>query len=208
LAGSPVLEGQWAGRTVQLRGAVHRIDLTDDGGVLVIDYKGGSGRAFSGLAENPLDDGRRLQLPLYARAVAERLGRTGPRTGAYWLTKANEVRPIDLDDSLEEELEQAVGAVLDGIGDGLFPGRPGDVVGWPRLSFENCKFCDFDRICPTDRQSEWDRVWGSEQLTPIRSLIGAPEPDDDEVDSAGGPDTSSPSPGASGASGETNGAPR
>jgi hypothetical protein len=156
---------------MQLRGTVDRVDLTEDGGLLVIDYKGGSKRPFEGMEDNPLDDGRRLQLPLYARAMAERLDRRGPRTGLYWLTKANEIRDMELDDELEAELEAAVGAALDGIGGGLFPGVPGDVVGWPRLSFENCKYCDFDRICPTDRQSEWDRVRHDEALAPIRPLI-------------------------------------
>ena len=132
---------------MRLRGTVDRVDLTADGGLVVIDYKGGSKRPFDKLEENPLENGRRLQLPLYARAVAERLGRSGPRRGLYWLTKADELKPIDLDEQLESDLEGAVGAALDGIGDGVFPGVPGEVVGWPRLSFENCKYCDFDRVC-------------------------------------------------------------
>lgn len=169
---SPALEGLWAGRRMQLRGSVDRVDLTADGGLLVIDYKGGSKRPFEGMADNPLNDGRRLQLPLYARAVAERLNRPGERTGLYWLTKANEIKEMVLDEDLESDLEDAVGAALDGIGDGVFPGVPGEVVGWPRLSFKNCKYCDFDRICPTDRQSEWERVQSDTALTPIELLLG------------------------------------
>jgi CRISPR/Cas system-associated exonuclease Cas4 (RecB family) len=157
---------------MKLRGSVDRVDLTEDGGLLVIDYKGGSSTPFRGMADNPLNDGRRLQLPLYARAVAEQLGRTGERTGLYWLTKANEIKAMVLDDDLESQLEEAVGAALDGIGDGVFPGVPGEVVGWPRLSFENCKYCDFDRICPTDRQSEWERVRSDTALAPIELLVG------------------------------------
>jgi hypothetical protein len=124
---------------------------------------------------NPLNDGRRLQLPLYARAVAERLERAGERTGLYWLTKVNEIKEMVLDEDLEAHLEDAVGSALDGIGEGLFPGVPGEVVGWPRLSFENCKYCDFDRICPTDRQSEWERVQSDDALTPIDLLLGRVE---------------------------------
>ncbi len=171
-ADSPALEGLWAGRRMQLRGSVDRVDLTEDGGLLVIDYKGGSKRPFEGMEANPLNDGRRLQLPLYARAVAERLDRQGERTGLYWLTKVNEIKEMVLDDELESHLEDAVGSALDGIGEGLFPGVPGEVVGWPRLSFENCKYCDFDRICPTDRQSEWERVRLDGALTPIDLLLG------------------------------------
>ncbi len=189
---NPALEGLWAGRRMRLRGTVDRVDLTADGGLLVIDYKGGSRRPFEKLAENPLDDGRRLQLPLYARAVAERLGRTGARAGLYWLTKVDEIKEIALDDDLETELERAVGAALDGIGDGVFPGVPGEVVGWPRLSFENCRFCDFDRICPTDRQSEWERVRGDAALAPVEVLLGRPEPaapTETATDPASGPAT-------------------
>lgn len=180
-ADNPALEGLWAGRRMRLRGTVDRVDLTADGGLVVIDYKGGSKRPFDKLEQNPLENGRRLQLPLYARAVAERLGRNGSRTGLYWLTKANELKRIDLDDGLESELEEAVGAALDGIGDGVFPGVPGEVVGWPRLSFENCKYCDFDRICPTDRQSEWERVRDDESIGPVEVLLGRPERVDEPV---------------------------
>lgn len=178
---SPAIEGAWAGRRMQLRGTVDRIDTTADGGLLVIDYKGGSRRPFEGMEDNPLNDGRRLQLPLYARAVAERLGLDGPRTGLYWLTKEDEIREMVLDTDLEADLEQAVGGALDGIGLGLFPGVPGEVVGWPRLSFENCRYCDFDRICPTDRQSEWERVRTDPALAPIEILVGSPDRDGEET---------------------------
>lgn len=188
---SPALEGRWAGRRMQLRGSVDRVDLTEDGGVLVIDYKGGSDRAFRGMEDNPLDDGRRIQLPLYARAVAERLERHGGRTGLYWLTRLDALKEMVLDEALEADLEEAVGAALDGIAGGVFPGVPGDVVGWPRLSFENCRYCDFDRICPTDRQSEWERVRDDEVLTPIDRLLRHLEPEPDrepiETPARGGP---------------------
>jgi ATP-dependent helicase/DNAse subunit B len=168
---SPALEGLYAGRHLRLRGSVDRIDLTADGGLVVIDYKGGSGRQFDKLESNPLDDGRRLQLPLYARAVAERLERDGPQIGLYWLTQRGEHRPLELDENLNAELEAAVGAALDGIGEGLFPGVPGSAVSWPHLTFENCKYCDFDRICPTDRQSEWERVKNDPELKPIELVV-------------------------------------
>ena len=115
---SPALEGLYAGRHLRLRGSVDRVDLTDDGGLVVIDYKGGSGRQFDKLETNPLDDGRRLQLPLYARAVAERLDRTGPQIGLYWLTQRGDHRPLELDDNLNTELEAAVGAALTGSAKG------------------------------------------------------------------------------------------
>lgn len=159
------------GRIVRLRGRVDRVDATDDGGVLVIDYKGGSGRALAGMADDPLDGGRRLQLPLYARVVAEKLGMGGPRTALYWLTRSGDLRPMELEEGLESDLNRTVSAALDGISGGLFPGVPGEAVGWPRLTFANCRYCDFDRICPTDRQREWNKVRHDPALQPVELLL-------------------------------------
>jgi ATP-dependent helicase/nuclease subunit B len=70
-----------------------------------------------------------------------------------------------------------VSAALDGISGGLFPGVPGDAVGWPRTTFENCKYCDFDRICPTDRQREWESIRADPALQPVEVLLhGEPSP--------------------------------
>ncbi|MDA3041082.1 MAG: PD-(D/E)XK nuclease family protein, partial [Actinomycetota bacterium] len=160
------------GRRLRMRGSVDRVDLTDDDGLLVIDYKGGSDRPFVKMDEDPLAGGRRLQLPLYARIVAERLGRSGPRTALYWLTKSNKLKPIELDEALDVALEAHLGAALDGIAGGLFPGVPGGTLGWPRLTFENCQYCDFDRVCPTDRQREWDAVSADPKLTKVELLLG------------------------------------
>ncbi len=168
---SPALEGVLAGRALSLRGKVDRVDLTDDGGIVVIDYKGGSGSQFKGLDDDPLDGGRRLQLPLYAQAVADALGRDGTRTGLYWLTRKDEVLPVALDGELEEDLEEKVGAVLDGITEGLFPAVPGSVTSWPRVTFDNCVYCDFDRVCPTDRQSEWELIQHDPILKPVAVVI-------------------------------------
>ncbi len=180
------------GRTLQLRGRVDRVDATEDGGLLVIDYKGSSARAFAGLDDDPLDGGRRLQLPLYARVVADELGRDGPRTALYWLTRYGELRPMELEDEVETALDRAVGAALDGISAGLFPGIPGEAVGWPRLTFANCRYCDFDRICPTDRQREWEAIGTEPELAPIRPLVsGVAEEPVEPASTAGGSEPAS-----------------
>ena len=159
------------GRSVRLRGFVDRVDKTEDGGLLVIDYKGGSKSSFSGMEANPLDDGRRLQLPLYARVVSERLGLKGPRTALYWLTRYGELKPMELEGDLESDLDRTVTAALDGISHGIFPAVPGEAVGWPRMTFANCRYCDFDRICPTDRQREWEGVRHDPVLEPVEVLL-------------------------------------
>ncbi len=167
---------EWAGRSMRLRGSVDRVDETADGGLVIIDYKTGRMREFKDFAENPLKEGTRLQLPLYANDVAARLGRDGPRVGVYWLLAENELKAIEVDDELEQDLERAVGAILEGVSDGLFPGIPGDTDTW-KNSFQNCRFCEFDRVCPTDRQAEWAHVRHDVALTPISALVEALDPD-------------------------------
>jgi RecB family exonuclease len=59
------------GRTLNLGGAIDRVDRLADGRLVVIDYKTGSRARFAG-RKDPFDGGRRLQHALYA-AVAETL---------------------------------------------------------------------------------------------------------------------------------------
>jgi superfamily I DNA/RNA helicase len=66
--------------SIQIRGYVDRVDRAPDGSLRVIDYKAGSSR----ISARELEEGTRLQLPLYAQAVQEALG-IGPVTeGFYW----------------------------------------------------------------------------------------------------------------------------
>lgn len=175
---------RWAGRSMRLRGAVDRVDITDDGGIVIIDYKTGRGSEFRDLADNPLKEGTRLQLPLYANDVANRLGRTGPKLGVYWLVAENDVATMAVDTSLEERLEEVVGTILDGVGDGLFPGVPGETDTW-RSTFTNCRHCEFERICPTDRQREWSQVRHDPALASVSALIDDLEPDADSRPGSG-----------------------
>src|SRR3972149_3155782 len=72
----PPLELELDGRVVRVRGIVDRLDRRPDGGLRVIDYK--TGRSRLNVAE--LNQGRRIQLPLYALAAQEALG-LGPVAG-------------------------------------------------------------------------------------------------------------------------------
>ena len=159
------------GRTVRLRGRVDRVDTTEDGGLMVIDYKGGSGSQFNTVDQNPLDGGRRLQLALYARVLADKLDADGARQALYWFTSKGQVRLVNLEDEVDADLDRIVSAALDGISGGVFPGVPGAAVGWPRLTFSNCAHCDFDPICPTDRQREWDSMRDDDSLGAIKVLV-------------------------------------
>jgi ATP-dependent helicase/DNAse subunit B len=88
----PPLELELDGGTVRLHGIVDRLDRRPDGGLRVIDYK--TGRSRLGAVE--LDQGRRVQLPLYALAAQEAL-RLGPVVeGFYWAILAAEPGPLRL----------------------------------------------------------------------------------------------------------------
>ena len=77
---SAPLELQVEGKTVRVRGMIDRLDRREDGGLRVIDYKTGSGR----LSVRELDEGRRIQLPLYALAAQDALDLGKVVEGFYW----------------------------------------------------------------------------------------------------------------------------
>ncbi len=63
--------------------------------------------------------------------------------------------------------------MVDGIENGIFPGRPGKA---DRDSFENCRYCDFDAVCPRQRDREWDRVRSAPELGAYVALSEGEEP--------------------------------
>jgi ATP-dependent helicase/DNAse subunit B len=82
----PALQLVLDGGTVRVRGIVDRLDRRPDGGLRVIDYKTGRSRLNPG----ELDQGRRIQLPLYAMAAQEALGLGRVVDGFYWAILAAE----------------------------------------------------------------------------------------------------------------------
>ena len=62
--------------------------------------------------------------------------------------------PVGGDARLMDVLE----SVKRGVLAGAFPQIPGDETMRPgKFSWENCVYCDFDRICPAGRDVVWDR---------------------------------------------------
>ncbi len=173
------------GRMLRFRGFIDRVDRLDGDGVMVIDYKSGSPRSYTLAPDDRLAGGRRLQLPIYAAAAADRLGTTGARRARYWFTSRGGHVDVVVDDDLEAELIEALRIIADGVAAGAFPARPGAATAWPRATFEHCKYCDFDRICPTDRHGE------AERLEPVLVTL-APRPpgiaDDASEPMSGGTD--------------------
>ena len=78
---------------LRLRGFIDRIDRRADGRIRIIDYKSGGKTAFSPRA---FAEGKKLQLPLYARAAQDTLGLGEVADGFYWHFQQAEASPFQL----------------------------------------------------------------------------------------------------------------
>ena len=174
-------EQSWPGPAIELadggklrfRGLIDRVDVNASGrDALVIDYKTGGAGPYADIAHDWIDRGRRLQLPVYSLAARGALGEEVRVHAAYWFVSQREGfrltprEPVALDDVLDQ-FEGAVSTIVSGIRDGLFPANPG-----PRIqgSFENCRYCDFDSLCPAYRDVAWRRKQGDPRLSRYRKL--------------------------------------
>ena len=163
------------GREIGFRGSADRVDRLADGTLRVTDYKTGGDYKYKGLADDPVDRGRLLQLPLYGLAARERFGddRT-PVQSRYWMVaEKSDFRrhEITVDDATVERLRGVLGTLVEGITAGRFPARPGD-EDW-RGGWEHCHYCEFDRVCQADRDRAWERVRGTPELEAYVALTEA-----------------------------------
>ena len=103
--------------------------------------------------------GTKLQLVAYGMAAAER--HEAPEVhAAYWFLRPDAQKPevgYPVDDALRARFRGVLAVLTDGIGTGRFPARPGEYQ-WHRGTHEHCSWCDYDDICPRDRDEEWERV--------------------------------------------------
>ena len=93
--GSPslVLNGDEEG-SIRLHGYIDRLDQSPDGRLRVIDYKAGG----TAIQPRHLQEGRRLQLPLYALAARQALGLGEIAGGFYWHIQKAEPSSLKLED--------------------------------------------------------------------------------------------------------------
>ncbi len=127
---TPLLEIELNKETIRVHGVVDRVDRNASGELRVIDYKTGS----SHLDKSDLDNGYRLQLPIYALAARDALKLGEPVDGFYWAILAAKPGILKLakykkDDA--EGMETAIGVVighllriLSGIRAARFPAKP------------------------------------------------------------------------------------
>jgi hypothetical protein len=157
-ADEPAIVVPLDGRAVAFRGRIDRVDRAPDGSRLVVlDYKSGKLiEMYRKLDSDAVHRGRLLQLPVYGLAAQQRYG--GEHIDAYYwfVTEQDgyEPRGFALDAARLDRFRDVLGTIVRGIGEGLFPARPGP----PREGRpENCQICPFDRVCPRDRTRVWER---------------------------------------------------
>ena len=180
--GPPVALALPDGGEVRFRGFIDRVDVAEDGRrAVVMDYKTGSSRQYRKMEDDPLMAGKRLQLPVYALAVRETLLPDAALRAEYWFISANGgyIRvPVTLD-AIEAQFRNTVQAIAGGVRGGIFPANPGPPgFGGP----ENCRYCDFQRICPTNKLALWARKGDSPQAAAYKTLSGGAADADAEED--------------------------
>lgn len=143
--------------TVRFRGMIDRIDVLGDE-VRVRDFKTGQQKPYTSGATTQdaytVANGRALQLPVYT-AKARQIHPEANISASYSFplsdNPALEGRPYTERDGLEE-FHTTLRRILGMARAGAFPATPdGD------SEFGSCRFCDFNRLCPTRRRQIWER---------------------------------------------------
>lgn len=148
------------GRTISFRGQADRVDRDDAGGLVVTDYKTGGSDGYKVIETDPVDRGRKLQLPLYALAARQRFPDEGtpvPLRSRYWIISEKggfKEFPIEVNRKVLDRFGEVLGVIVDGITAGNFPARPGK-PDWKGP--ENCRWCDMGPLCQQDRERQWER---------------------------------------------------
>jgi ATP-dependent helicase/nuclease subunit B len=162
-----------SGRILRFRGSIDRLDQRADGTWFITDHKTGSGSQYSSIKEtNPIDRGRRLQLGVYAAAVAAAAG-TSPVgvTTEYSFTNALK-GPTRRGYAVSEEIwEVFIGAletIVDAIDSGVFAPRPiapSNIRPWIE-----CPVCDPDGLGTADAYRLAERKADDPRLSALRVL--------------------------------------
>ena len=169
------------GTVIRFRGVIDRVDAGEGGArVLVLDYKTGGAWSYRSLADDPIDRGQRLQLGVYSLAAQRALGADAKVSAAYWFVTSrgnfafSPAEPFSLQNqSVRERFAEGVSTIVSGIGSGAFPANPGKIDN--RGGFENCRYCDFDSLCPSRRSVLWSKKRSDPRLAGYVRLSGEDE---------------------------------
>lgn len=143
--------------TVHFRGKIDRLDVLA-GEVRVRDFKTGNPRRYlagsrGGQPDYTIANGRALQLPVYT-AAARQLYPDASITASYCFPLGDD-RIFDRSPYHDAEglagFHDTLRRILGTVRSGIFPATPeeGDRG--------NCRYCDFNRLCPARRRQIWER---------------------------------------------------
>jgi ATP-dependent helicase/nuclease subunit B len=193
-----------APRLVRFRGKIDRVDRLGVPGQLgIIDYK--TGRPYGAPpADDPVERGTRLQLPVYALAArsifaGQSPGRThrdqlplagssaveppsggtlNARAGYWFVGSRGAPTWVEVDAAVQARFGQVVGAMVDGIDAGLFPANPGWTPDQPGPR-RNCGLCAFTSMCAPRRGEDWDRKQRDPRLAGYVDMARPPEAEEE-----------------------------
>ena len=77
-----------------------------------------------------------------------------------------------------ERFTEVVATIASNIKKGLFPANPGATNtrdGGPA----NCAYCDFDRVCPSNRRLLWERKSPNPEIAPYLALTYSANDEDE-----------------------------
>jgi hypothetical protein len=155
----PPVELEIAGERLRFRGVIDRLDADETlRRIHVFDYKAGKADGYKGLTQDPVLAGRHVQLAVYMLAVRRALNLTDSQVGASYsfVTRNGGFTLLPLPDN-GEEVEERLLAVLETILAGMHAGAFPQVPGSGSDQLGNCRYCEYDRICPAARDDAWER---------------------------------------------------
>jgi RecB family exonuclease len=158
----PPLELDIGGVRVSFRGSIDRVDLDPSGRrAYLYDYKTGSTTAYGDLNDDPVMGGKHIQLALYRRALLAAIPDVEEADGAYWFVTSKgdfKMLPAETPPDTDRRLSQVLEGTVQGVLSGAFPQVPGAETARPGVfSWDNCVYCDYDRVCPAGRDAVWER---------------------------------------------------
>ncbi len=132
----------------RLHGLIDRVDRSPDGRLRLIDYKTGSPYGYS---KRLFEQGKRLQLPLYALAARDALGLGQPADGFYWHIRQAQTSDLRLEEyGVEEAIDKAVSFAWEAVRGA----RSGGFV--PKAPPDGCPaYCPAAAFCWQYRPGAW-----------------------------------------------------
>ncbi len=165
-----------SGRTVSFRGSIDRVEKTDAGTLVVVDYKTGKIDSYKKLSpEDPMLGGSQLQLPLYAVVANSYLSQGADEVHAsYWFTSDSQrwaTRGYLISQDVLDAFDEAIDVIVDGIEGGLFPPKPTPSSSkWTGVG--KCVFCDPDELGTREIEEKWKALSLLDSLDPYIQLRG------------------------------------